>query len=520
MRSMLRAAITAALFAILPLSPAIAQDVTLRSLDGSIELDGTLIGFDGEFYRVDTIYGPLTVNAQGVSCLGPGCPDLESFIAEARFAGARVMADTLMPALIEAFARDRGMSVSRALQPEGRSVFTLTRTSDNSIAARFTLLPGTTDTGFEALLNRDADLALALRQPSEAERQAARLADQGDITLSQRARALAIDGLVAVTAPQNTLREITIPNLAQIFAGEITNWADLGGGDAPIALHLMEDSSGLAQGFINRVLLPEGLNLGAGITRHTDPGDLASAVASDPYAIGVTSFASIDNARALALGGPCGFNQTATHESLKAEDYPLTAPLFVYTPARRLPQLVREFLAFFESQTAERVIRRAGFVNQSLRRSPAAAQGARLANAIQAAGAEITLDDLQRLAARVASSQRLSPTFRFAPGTTDLDPQSRSSVSRLARAIEQGEFDGQTLVFVGFSDGDGNAATNLRLSRGRAETVRTAIIEAASAADLNRLQLRVDAFGEAMPMACDDTDWGRAVNRRVEVWLE
>ncbi|WP_330696798.1 OmpA family protein [Fontisubflavum oceani] len=120
----------------------------------------------------------------------------------------------------------------------------------------------------------------------------------------------------------------------------------------------------------------------------------------------------------------------------------------------------------------------------------------------------------------MASSQRLSPTFRFAPGTTDLDPQSRSSVSRLARAIEQGEFDGQTLVFVGFSDGDGNAATNLRLSRGRAETVRTAIIEAASAADLNRLQLRVGAFGEAMPMACDDTDWGRAVNRRVEVWLE
>jgi phosphate transport system substrate-binding protein len=31
--------------------------------------------------------------------------------------------------------------------------------------------------------------------------------------------------------------------------------------------------------------------------------------------------------------------------------------------------------------------------------------------------------------------------------------------------------------------------------------------------------MAVDAFGEAMPMACDDTAWGRQVNRRVEVWV-
>ncbi|WP_375551072.1 phosphate ABC transporter substrate-binding/OmpA family protein [Rhodophyticola porphyridii] len=520
MHAWLRAAFGAAFFGITGLSPAVAQDVTLRSLDGSIELDGSLIGFDGEFYRVDTIYGPLTVNAEGVSCAGPGCPDLESFVAEARFAGASVIADRLMPALIEGFARARGMTVSRALAPDGRSVFTLTRSADGTTAARFTLIPGTTDSGFEALLNRDADLALALREPSPVERDAARLADQGDLGLSQRARVLAIDGLVAVVSPENPLRDIALSDLARVFAGEITNWAVLGGGDAPISLNLMRDDSGLAQGFANRVLLPAGLGLGPGIIRHTTQADLSGAVARDPYAIGITSYAGLGNARALALGGPCGFSQTASAASLKAEDYPLTAPLFVYTPARRMPRLVREFLSFFESQAAERVIRRAGFVNQSILRTPVSGQGDRLANAIAAAGPEITLEDLQRLSARISDSQRLSPTFRFAPGTTDLDPQSRSSVSRLARAIEQGRFDGQRLVFVGFSDGAGDAATNLRLARGRAETARRAVMEAANAADLNRVQLRVDAFGEAMPMACDDTEWGRAVNRRVEVWLE
>ena len=42
---------------------------------------------------------------------------------------------------------------------------------------------------------------------------------------------------------------------------------------------------------------------------------------------------------------------------------------------------------------------------------------------------------------------------------------------------------------------------------------------AAVTANLERVDLGVDAFGEAMPMACDDSDWGRQVNRRVEVWV-
>ena len=32
--------------------------------------------------------------------------------------------------------------------------------------------------------------------------------------------------------------------------------------------------------------------------------------------------------------------------------------------------------------------------------------------------------------------------------------------------------------------------------------------------------LETEAFGEALPMACDDSDWGRKVNRRVEVWVD
>ena len=73
---------------------------------------------------------------------------------------------------------------------------------------------------------------------------------------------------------------------------------------------------------------------------------------------------------------------------------------------------------------------------------------------------------------------------------------------------------------MGFSDGEGPAKANLAIAQRRAEAVREAVIAAAETANFERLKLDVDAFGEAMPMACDDSAWGRQVNRRVEVWVQ
>ena len=72
---------------------------------------------------------------------------------------------------------------------------------------------------------------------------------------------------------------------------------------------------------------------------------------------------------------------------------------------------------------------------------------------------------------------------------------------------------------MGFSDGDGPATANRDIALRRAETVKRAVETAAESANFDRIGLEVDAFGEALPMACDDSTWGRQVNRRVEVWV-
>ena len=193
--------------------------------------------------------------------------------------------------------------------------------------------------------------------------------------------------------------------------------------------------------------------------------------------------------------------------------------MFLYTPARRLPKVAREFLAFVRGQTAQIVIRRSGFVDQAVEEVPIDQQGDRFANAISAAGVEVPLPELQRMTGLMAPMKRLTTSFRFEAGSSRLDAQSRSNVVQLARDLEQGRFDARQLYFLGFSDGQGPADRNRQIALSRAEAVRKAVLQIAETVDQTQVELNVDAFGEALPLACDDSEWGRQANRRVEVWV-
>lgn len=499
--------------------PAIAQDVALRSLDGGVVVEGTLTAFDGTYYQIDSIYGPLTVAAEGVACAGPGCPDLMRFTAEARLAGESMVIETLLPALLAGFAQSRAMAL-RGPEPSGAAlVYELTR-PDASIAARFLISPGNSDTGFLALLNGETDMALTLRLPTQGEDRADRASAPDDPPLSRRVRVIALDALVPLVAATNPIDTISLDDLTAVFRGEIDNWQALGGPDAPIARHMLNADTGMSQVFAALALGAAEGDLTPMITHHDNAQRLAAAVARDSFALGVSGRVPEGAVRHLPLLGACGLIKTADIHAIKAEDYPLTMPVHVYLAPRRLPQLVQDFLDWTETAAAEAIVAATGFVDQGLTLTPLDHQGMRLANAIAAAGDEVPLAQLQNLVARLRGAERLSATMRFSDGSSDLDALSRAAVARLAAAIESGAFDGRRLIFVGFSDSAGAAEINMRVALRRAEAARDAVQAAANAATPGRVTLDVAGFGEAMPMACEDTEQGRAVNRRVEVWLD
>ncbi len=481
----------AAVFACLMAGPAAAQDVTLTARDGGLSLTGTLQGWDGEFYRIDTEYGPLTVDGQGVICEGPGCPDLIAPRIPIRIVGEGDPGRALISPLVEAFAMSRGLEH----RPDGDTA-TLTDPSTGQVLAEFSFQPMDQEGARAALMAGRAEMILS----------AGTEPDLGS-------RPLALDALVPIVAADNPVAQISSTDLARALSGDVANWAEVGGPDMPLVLHGLPATNGLQRALAGRL----GREVEATVV-HPDFATLAAAVARDPWALAVTARAVAGAARVITLTDSCGFPLLPTPLAVKAEDYPLALPLHLLTPRRRLPLMAREFLEFLTLPQAQQVIAAQGYVDRSAERQPMTADGLRLINAIQGAGAETTLADLKRLVDVMDRADRLSFTFRFEDGSSTLDAHSRGTLEDLARLLESGGFRGESLILAGFSDGSGAASANLSLSQTRAEAVLAALKAAAPGLPADRLP-QVIAFGEALPMACDETGTGRRLNRRVELWL-
>jgi phosphate transport system substrate-binding protein len=492
MRTIFRGA--AVIAALLVSQMALAQDVTLTARDGGLSIAGQLLAYDGAFYRVDTAYGRLTVDAEGVICDGPACPDLTAPLAIIRVTGAAEAAQRLLPPLFEVFAAGRGLTY-QAIDIAGGFEAEITDPATQQPLARISFAPAPLDAALTALNAEQVDMALTTAAPP-----------------GFRARALALEPLIAIIATENLLPQIRSTDLAAALQGGLVNWQSLGGPDMPIIVHALVASHPLQEAAEAR--------LGgrfAGGPGHADAAALALAVARDPWALALTGQSAQGAARAVTLTDSCDFPLPATALTVKAEDYPLTAPLFLLTQRRRLPLMLREFLESLATDAAAQAVADAGYIDRKMGRAPLTQDGQRLLGAIRAAGADIPLPELQRLAAAMSGGDRLSLTFRFQDGSAQLDAHSRENLADLARQIATGRFAGEVLMLAGFSDGTGAADVNLALSKSRAEAVRFALRTLAP--DLNEAQLPiVQAFGEALPMACDTTATGRQINRRVELW--
>jgi phosphate transport system substrate-binding protein len=472
---------------------ATAQDATLTARDGGLSLSGDLVGYDGEFYRIRTRYGLLTVDAAGVICTGPACPDMTAPLAVIRIVGAAEPARTILPGLFAAFAKARGLRLAGA-GSDLLAVIEDPATGEPLARIGFAAMPP--DQASASVAEGVADLAVAAL-PVE----------------GLGARILASEALVPLAAADNPLVAVSTADLARALSGEVDNWQALGGPDMPIVLHALAADVALQSVVEARLGAPVPATV-----LHPDSVALAAAVARDPWALALSGLSGAGAARVLPMTDSCGFPLPATPLAVKAEDYPLSAPIYLLTPKRRLPLLAREFLEFLATDAAQAAVAAAGYIDRKPTRAALTGDGQRLLNAIRNAGPEVSLEELQRLALAMTSGQRLSMTFRFQDGSTQLDAVSADNLELLGGLIAARAFDGYALVLAGFSDGSGAAATNLDLSRSRAEAVRANL--ARIAPDLREDQLpAVDAFGEALPIACDSSAAGRQANRRVELWL-
>ena len=104
---------------------ATAGPVVLTAIDGGMRVEGELLDFDGELFRIRTAYGELTMDGGNFRCQGTGCPEPASLVARLKIGGPPAMIHELMPALLEVFAEREGLGLrclSRARPSKRRCV--------------------------------------------------------------------------------------------------------------------------------------------------------------------------------------------------------------------------------------------------------------------------------------------------------------------------------------------------------------------------------------------------------------
>lgn len=351
-----------------------------------------------------------------------------------------------------------------------------------------------TSTGYRDLLAGAADIAMSSRPATLAEREAALAARLGDLVDPAQEHVLALDGLGIVLGPQVPIERLTLKQLRALYTGEISSWAALGGPALPVRRYARDEKSGTWDTFRSLVL---GSATMAAAERYEDTDALVAEVNRTPGAIGFAGMAALRGASrvvAIADAGAPALAPEVGH--VATEDYVLSRRLFLYTPKDPAPRVLR-LIEFALSPAGQAVVGEVGYVPMR----------------ITALTPRIGDDAPAEYRTLVQDHRRLSLNFRFGAGVSFLDSRAERDLQRLADFMKQPEQRGQRLKLIGFTDASDLTFAQEMISIDRAEYIAYRL------SALGVLIDRVRGYGGASPVAGNDSEAGRARNRRVEVWI-
>lgn len=199
--------------------------------------------------------------------------------------------------------------------------------------------------GVTSAISGTADIGLASRELKAEEE------EQGAVP-----HVVALDGVAVVVNPENSVEDLTVEQIAQIFKGEITNWKELGGADEEIAVYGREAGSG-TRGAFEEILGME--DAAKYLNEYSSTGDMIGQVASNPAAIGYASLSAVgDSVKSLKVDGV-----ECTEATVQDGSYTIQRPFVMITKeGAQLSDAAQAFMDFALSKDAANLIIQAGAV--------------------------------------------------------------------------------------------------------------------------------------------------------------
>lgn len=515
---------TALTCAMLSFTPATAAPVSLNSPDGAISLSGELISSDAEFYVINTVIGEVSIRRSMVECTGADCPQetpvLTQRAVDVRIKGSDTVGDDLMPMLLQGYASRLNGELAETI-PTGpdtkANVFRKKGSSDPMLVAE--VQAAGSSTGFKALIDREADIAMSSRPARDTEIRAIAAQGRGNIVDLEQEYIVAVDSILTIVSPSNPVDALSMQQLADIYAGRITNWNQVGGPNMPITVVTRPATSGTRGVFEDTIFAGAG-QMSDNVLVLGSNKEIADRVQNDPSAIGYVGFAYQGETKSLDLISSCGIRMQASAFGSKTEEYPLQRRLRLFVDNEGLTQTERGLLDFAVSSEADPLVRHAGFIDLSVKIDKNGLSSDRLMQLAALGNDRQAMAVMQDMLSDLTNAKRLSTTFRFNSGSAQLDNKAMRDVARMVEFLGKPENAGREVIIAGYTDSIGDFTMNQRLAKARADMVlATLLSEAQRAGIAGKVKMRTASYSELSPVGCNDVENGRDSNRRVEIWL-
>lgn len=221
---------------------------------------------------------------------------------------------------------------------------------------RVTVTGGGTGVGITDLGEGRSDIAMASREITETERGKYETAERkfNEILVGY-------DGIVVAVSPQiydAGVRSLTKEQVRRIYAGEISNWRELGGPDRQIYAIARRAGSGTRDTFNEIIMGSKEAETPGVATEAADNSEVKTAIKGSDKAIGYLGYSYVTDGtvKGVALDGI-----EPTVENIKSGKYPLARKLYFYTLGEPSPG-ARAFIEFVLSSQGQSLAEKAGYI--------------------------------------------------------------------------------------------------------------------------------------------------------------
>lgn len=218
------------------------------------------------------------------------------------------------------------------------------------------VIGGGSGIGFAALQNKTTDLANASR-PIKAKEIEACVKAFGKKPTEYK---VCLDGLSVYVNAENPVKELSLEQLEKVFTGQVKNWKEVGGKDAPISLYSRENSSGTYEFFKEHVL--KGKDFAASAQTMQGTALVLQSIIKDANGIGYGGAAY--GAGAVAIGVKKTAESVAvlpTEETVVNGTYPIWRYLYVYVNPALDKGEIAQYLTWIRSDDGQKVVKEVGY---------------------------------------------------------------------------------------------------------------------------------------------------------------